>query len=137
MCFLQLDISNNHLCGLDEFGRGTYSAEGIHAIADALRVCGSMTSLSTAHNNISGDGAQDLASAVLANPSLENFSGIPLKELRADSLTELNLRSKGLGVPEAMVLADLLGTVTPSITQALSLRIHILRGPLPVYVCHS
>ena len=94
--------------------------EGGKAIASGIRDSTSMTSLSTAHNNISGDGAQDLASAVLANPSLENFSGIPLKELRADSLTELNLCNKGLGVPEAMVLADLLGTVTPSVTQVLA-----------------
>ena len=77
----------------------------------------SVTSLSTAYNNISGDGARQLASAVLAKPTLENFSGIPLKELRADSLTALDLSSKGLGMPEAMVLADLLRSVTASLTK--------------------
>ena len=34
----QLDLSNNQLCG-----RGTYTAEGITAIADALRVNGALT----------------------------------------------------------------------------------------------
>ena len=76
----------------------------------------SMTSLSTAYNNISGDAAQQLASTVLAKPNLVNFSGIPLKELRADSLTKLELSGKGLGIPEAIVLADLLGSVSASIT---------------------
>jgi hypothetical protein len=47
----QLDISNNQLCGLHEYGRGTYTAEGITAIADALRVNGALTSI-----NLSGNG---------------------------------------------------------------------------------
>ena len=40
----QLDISNNHLC-FDRYGGGTYTAEGITAIADALRVNGSLTKM--------------------------------------------------------------------------------------------
>ena len=51
----------------------------------------SLTSLSTAYNDISGNGAQQLAAAVLSKPTLEVFSSIPLKELRADSLTTLDL----------------------------------------------
>ena len=39
----QLDLSNNRLCGLNEYGHGTYTAEGITAIADALRVNGALT----------------------------------------------------------------------------------------------
>ena len=39
----QLDLSSNGLCGLDRRGRGTYTAEGITAIADALRVNGALT----------------------------------------------------------------------------------------------
>ena len=80
-------------------------------------VIASLTSLSTAYNKITGDGAQQLASAVLAKPTLENFSGIPLKELRVDSLAALDLSGKGLGAPEAMVLADLLRSVTASLTR--------------------
>ena len=33
-----LNLSDNQLCGLDNRGRGTYTAEGITAIAEALRV---------------------------------------------------------------------------------------------------
>jgi len=41
----QLDLSYNQLCGLDNDGVGTYTAEGITAIADALRVNGALTKL--------------------------------------------------------------------------------------------
>ena len=40
----QLDLSYNQLCGVNEYGdKGTYDAEGITAIADALRVNGALT----------------------------------------------------------------------------------------------
>ena len=39
----QLDLSDNQLCGKDRWGRGTHTAEGITAIADALRVNGGLT----------------------------------------------------------------------------------------------
>ena len=42
---LQLDLSDNELCGV-KYGAGTYTAEGINALADALRVNGSLTNLS-------------------------------------------------------------------------------------------
>ena len=96
-------------------------------MAPAIAVCASVTSLSTAYNKITGDGAQQLASAVLAKPTLENFSGIPLKELRTDSLTMLDLSYKGLGVPEAMVLADLLRSVTPSSMTRVDVRYNLKR----------
>ena len=38
-----LDLSSNQLCGLNFSGRGTFTTEGITAIADALRVNGSLT----------------------------------------------------------------------------------------------
>ena len=39
----QIDLSENKLCGIDEYGRGTYTAEGITAIADAMGVSHSLT----------------------------------------------------------------------------------------------
>ena len=85
----------------------------------------SLTKILVGGNNIGGDGAQQLAAAVLAKPTLEVFSEIPLKELRADSLTSLDLTSKGLGVPEAIVLADLLRSVCASMTR-LDVRVNSL-----------
>jgi len=40
---LQLDLSRNELCGVHEYGQGTFTAEGITAIADALCVMGALT----------------------------------------------------------------------------------------------
>ena len=40
---MQLDLSNNQLCGINSRGQGTYTAEGITAIAEALKVTGSLT----------------------------------------------------------------------------------------------
>ena len=42
----QLDLESNQLCGIDQFGEGTFNAEGIIAICDALRVNGSLTMVS-------------------------------------------------------------------------------------------
>ena len=51
----QLDLSSNQLCGLDRYGRGTYTAEGITAIADALKVTASMTRLDVRYNSRLGE----------------------------------------------------------------------------------
>jgi hypothetical protein len=37
-----LNLRSNQLCGFDNRGRGTYTAAGITAIADALRVNGAL-----------------------------------------------------------------------------------------------
>ena len=119
---LQLNLSRNALCGIttDERGdlQGTYNAEGITAIADALRVTAELTSLDVGYNHIYRDEAKQLAAAVLAKPTLEIFTHIPLKELRMGGLTTLDLSGKGLGIPEAIVLADLLQSVGEALTKS-------------------
>jgi len=51
LTLLQLDLSNNRLCGVwlehGHFGKqmGTYTAEGIIALADALKINGQLTNL--------------------------------------------------------------------------------------------
>ena len=42
---LQLNLAGNQLCGLDILGMGTYTAEGIKALADAVAVNASMTKM--------------------------------------------------------------------------------------------
>ena len=91
-------------------------ADGAKAIAAYCAVSASLTSLNVSHNGIIGEAAQELATVVLGKQSLEHFCEIPLKELRADSLTELDLMGKGVGVPGALVLAELLRTVSSSLT---------------------
>ena len=61
------------------------------------------------------DGASQLAMAVLSNTKIEVFNEIPVKEMRANSLTELNLKNKHIGVEGGMVLAGLI-PVMPSLT---------------------
>ena len=78
------------------------------ALASMLQGNTALKSLSVAHNGISGEAAQQLAAAVLGSKSLEVLSQVPIKELREDKLTELNLWDKGLGPTEAIVLAELL-----------------------------
>jgi Ran GTPase-activating protein (RanGAP) involved in mRNA processing and transport len=64
---LQLDLSDNQLSGKDRWGRGTHTAEGITAIADALRVNGGLTELNIAGNSIKDEGITAICNAVLGN----------------------------------------------------------------------
>ena len=59
-------------------------------------------------SDITGEGAKQLAKVVLAHGSLTNFGGIPMAALRENSLSELDLKEAGIGVPGALVLASLL-----------------------------
>ena len=63
---------------------------------------------SVTHNAISGDGADKLAAIVLKMPSMVDFGGILIKPLRDNSVTDLDLSKKGLGIPETLVLSGVL-----------------------------
>ena len=58
LCLLgQLNLSNNRLCGVwteDDNQHGNCNAEGINAIADALRVNGALTSIDFSGNTLCG-----------------------------------------------------------------------------------
>ena len=81
-------------------------------VADALKVNKSLTSLNVVSNGITGDGAENLAKVVLESASLTDFCGIPLVSLRENSVHELNLSYRGVGVPGAIVLSKLIPTAT-------------------------
>ena len=68
----------------------------------------SVTRVDVRYNEIAGDGASQLSAAVLSNAKIEVFNEIPIKEMRTDSLTELNLFGKNIGTVGAMVVAGLL-----------------------------
>ena len=85
---------------------GLGPTEGI-VLAELIRSSAGLKNLSVAWNNIDGEAAEQLAKAVLSSTSLEVFSEIPIKELRADVLTELNLANKGFGVSGALVVSEL------------------------------
>ena len=77
-------------------------------LAEYLSVTGGLMSLDVRDNRIEGDGAERLATVVLESKSMEVFSLIPMKALRANEVTELNLSYKGLGPAEARVISSLL-----------------------------
>ena len=88
----------------------TIGPAGVKLIAEALRtsVTGGLTSIDVRQNNIAGNGAVQLAAAVLGNLKIEIFNEIPIKEMRANSLTELDLNGKYVGVEAGMVVAGLI-----------------------------
>jgi len=87
--------------------QGLKPADGILIVSD-LPFMAVVKNLSLNYNpGISGEAAQRLAEVVLASKSLEVFSEVPIKELREDKLTELDLKSKGLGPAEGIVIAKL------------------------------
>ena len=53
---------------------------------------------------------------MLGNTKIEVFNEVPIKEMRADSFTKLNLWGKEIGVEGGMVVAGLL-PVMASLTQ--------------------
>ena len=73
---------------------------------------------SVGFSNITGDAAENLATAVLEHASMTNFCGIPLLSLRENSITELDLENMGVGEPGAIVLSKLL----PSAAALMSLK---------------
>jgi hypothetical protein len=78
-----IDLSGNQLCGIrtvvdqideDEYGpctRGTYTAEGITAIADALRVNGALTSIELRDNQLGGNGWGAIFAAICGNKDIK------------------------------------------------------------------
>jgi Ran GTPase-activating protein (RanGAP) involved in mRNA processing and transport len=72
---LQLDLSNNELCGIciNQYGQGPYTAEGITAIAYALRVNGALTKLSLAWNKLEEEGTKAICEALKQNKTLKEL----------------------------------------------------------------
>ena len=104
---LQLNLSNNRLCGVwlekgwDEHGtqKGNYDAEGITAIADALRVNSGLTSVNVLSNQLYGESADMLLEVKAEKSNLQTLCGLTHEE------TELNFCNRGLGPGDAMLLA--------------------------------
>ncbi|KAK3287025.1 hypothetical protein CYMTET_5435 [Cymbomonas tetramitiformis] len=90
-----LNLADNQLCGVDEFGRGTYDASGIKALADALAFNGSLNTLDLRINDIGDEGAKALAVAL--TPNAEGVFNT--------SLNTLDLTDNRIGTEGAKALA--------------------------------
>ena len=110
MCATQLDLSYNQLCGINpRTGEGTYTAEGITAIAEALKVTGSLTSLNLLRNVLDVESAGMLLKIKAEKPTLHTLCGLTHEE------TQLNFAHQGLGPGDAMLLApeiSVMGSLT-------------------------
>jgi hypothetical protein len=96
-----LNLFNNQLCGLDDYGIGTYTAEGITAISDAMRVNGLLTALDLSSNYLTDEGVSAVCEAIQSN-----------KETK---LTSLNLGDNEIGPVGANAVAAMV-VVTGSLT---------------------
>ena len=100
--------SNTTLQHLD-ISSAKVGLEGSAAIIDMLSGNQTLTALDVCHSRL-GTGSQPLADAVLRHASLQIFCGIPIRGIRADQLTELELSGQGIGAHGAAVLAQLLAS---------------------------
>ena len=139
--FWQLNLSDNRLCGVwtDEHGNklGNYTAEGITAIADAVRVHGGLTSLDLSNNALCGvtfmggtytaEGITAIAHALRVNGGLtaldlssnnlkdEGVSAVceAIQSNKETKLASLNVKKNGIGSIGANAVAAMVA-VSPS-----------------------
>ena len=102
LCLIrQLNLSNNRLCGVYyEHGthHGNYNAEGINAIADALRANGGLTVANLLGNQLDAESAKKLA-------EVAKQKGISLCGIRRGQTTA-DFSRKDLEPPDAILLAS-------------------------------
>ena len=67
----QLNLSSNQLCGVDGLGIGTYTVEGITAIANVLKVTASLMRVDVRLNSLGEEGEEVLRTAVEGRSGLE------------------------------------------------------------------
>ena len=105
-----MNLSDNILCGVNwRDGTGTYTAEGITAIAEALKVTASITSVNVLSNKLDMESANLLLKVKAEKPNLCTLCGLTHNE------TELDLKYNGLGPGDAKLLAAEI-LVMPSLT---------------------
>lgn len=94
----ELDLSGNNI-----------DDEGLLTLAEALEFNMALKNLSVSYNksHTSASAAKKLAKGVLASNTIEVLSDVPIKELREDTLTRLNLAWKGLADTEAIVISEI------------------------------
>ena len=95
-CIKVLDLHDNRI-----------GFQGSQGIIEAMKVHPSLTVLDLRVNQISGHAAKELAQAVLANTRMQEFGKVPISDLRACCIGELDLSHQRLGPAEIDVLGVL------------------------------
>ena len=76
-------------------------------MANSIQSNRALTALDVRDNAL-GDGSAALAEVVSKSQNMVTFCEIPVKQMRSDALTELDLSMEGIGACGAMVVAHLL-----------------------------
>jgi len=105
------DNKDNKIESWDLSGE-SISPEVVKVLAEYVSASTAVRSLNVGNNDIIGESAESLAKVVLEHKSLTDFCGIPLVSLRENTLEQLDLRRKGIGIPGAIVLSKLLPAAT-------------------------
>ena len=88
-----MNLLNNLLCGVSNDGDGTYSVEGITAIADALGVNGALTECNLQSNHLGAKGWTVVFTA-LRNSKVSKISTWDLRaEFRAEYDIKVSIKS--------------------------------------------
>jgi Ran GTPase-activating protein (RanGAP) involved in mRNA processing and transport len=73
---MQINLSENALCGLGRFGgytTSTYTTDGIKTIADSIAATASLTKISLAKNNLGEEGTKLICEAVKSNTTIKEL----------------------------------------------------------------
>ena len=136
---MQINLAKNRLCGLDYDGRGTYSVEGVKAIADAMHISGNLTSINLDSNQLGAAGGKVMAQGIRISYSVTSIGadGLQLKYNRlgvegwsaifaavcgsSDSkIALIDASGEVIGVEGALRLSQLLqGSVSPSLAHVI------------------
>ena len=101
---LQLDLSYNRLCGVSRNGFEKYTVEGITAIAGALRVNASLTSIDLRANNLGDEGWGAILGGICSN--------------KDSKITSIHASGEEISRAGAKLIAEALRTsVTTSLTK--------------------
>ena len=115
---VQVDLSQNRLCGLDLRQGGTYNADGIKAIAEAITVSPSITVVDLRYNGLDTKSATILAN--IAKEKKISLCGIKPEQTEADFRPSKNGFKKMKSADAILLSADL--TVRPSVTSVRAFR---------------
>ena len=95
---VQVNLANNQLCGINWRGDGTYNADGIKAIAKAISVTTSITSIDVGYNHIGQAASLEL-----------------LVAMKGKNMVTIGMAGCSLGVDGSKVVAEMI-SVMPSVT---------------------
>eukprot|EP00966_Prymnesium_polylepis_P304544 7036503-Prymnesium_polylepis.1 len=128
----QINLSRNQLCGYDVWGAGTYTPEGIKAIADAIGVSGSLTQVLAFLSAVIKLSNNALCGVINATYLGSHKSLTPLGTYNAEGIKVI---ADAIGISRSLTQVDLSGNhlfyeggkaiangirVSPSLTQVLA-----------------